>query len=83
MGTYIRKWLNIGKIQKNRFPKGYLPTHALLFNTRLPRIKTHKKHETTIYCVAFFLDSQEQFLYTFPRKSKVLSLVKTSGSLDV
>jgi hypothetical protein len=45
-----------------------IPFHALLFNTRLPRLKTHKKHETTIYCAAFILDTQGHFRYTLLQK---------------
>ena len=45
-------------------------SHALLFITKLPGLKAHKKHETTIYCATFFLDSQGYFLYTSSTKKQ-------------
>jgi len=51
MGIYFRK---------------AIPCHALLFNTRLPGLKTLKKLETTIYCAAFFLTHMATFSMLFP-----------------
>jgi len=41
-----------------------IPSHTLLFDTRLPGLKAPKKLGTAMYCVAFFLGSQGHFLYT-------------------
>jgi len=51
-----------------------LSPHALRFNTRLLRQKTHKKHETTIYLCRFFpLLTRALSLYFFPEKQGLIN----------
>ena len=61
-----------------QYTKGYpLPRPAIQHKTS--QAKTHKKHETAVYCAAFFLYSQGQFLYTSYQKNKVLSVIYASS----
>jgi uncharacterized protein GlcG (DUF336 family) len=46
---------------------GTLPLPAI--QHKISQAKTPPKPETTLYCVAFLLDSQERFSYTFFRKA--------------